>query len=537
MDIKKIAYNAFQAKKQEFEWGYINWIHEPDQTSQMVIGHVIFYPYKEQEKHLHTGDEQMIYTISGRGEHWINNDYYPLENGSFYHIPPYSEHSIRNTSSIELEMIIVYNTSSLYLEELVPKINMMDWYYKAKLIDLVDIDILERLTEDLSKAIDLNISIFDEKGHLLTEMKKIPSFCIKYSKINKNCDLKNLLQSIQHFDGDREVIHSCCCELVKIDAPIYLLDNLIGYISCGPVILNNYSQEVISQLQKEEKKHNVHGLVEEYNKINIVTKGRLYAIMDSLKRINHYIVDIAVKKTINEEFQNNTLELLKQKNEKIELEKNLMEAQMKIIQSQMSPHFLFNTLGVIGQLAYIKGAKDAAETTFALSNLLRTNLSKGENFVEISEEIKYIQDYIFIQNKRFDNIIGLELSIQKDIEKQYIPFLILQILVENAIVHGLQDMKQPGFIKISAKLESNKLILKVSDNGVGITEKAIKQVYSSEEKSTTGQGTGIGLKSLLKRLKYYYKDNFSFEIKRENNGGTIFTIIIPKTNEKGEICD
>ncbi|MCD6435166.1 MAG: cupin domain-containing protein, partial [Clostridiales bacterium] len=89
---KKIGYNSIQAKKQDFEWGTINWIYEPNEKSNMVIAHVTFYPYKVQGKHMHTGDEQVIYTISGQGEHWINNDYYPLLPGNYYHIPPYAEH-------------------------------------------------------------------------------------------------------------------------------------------------------------------------------------------------------------------------------------------------------------------------------------------------------------------------------------------------------------------------------------------------------------------------------------------------------------
>lgn len=270
-------------------------------------------------------------------------------------------------------------------------------------------------------------------------------------------------------------------------------------------------------------------MLNEYFKIRRVTKGKLYAIMESLKRINNYIVDMALKSMINEELRKKSVEILEQKKAKIELEKNLVEAQMKVIQSQISPHFLFNTLSVIAQLAYMKGAREAADTTFALSNLLRTSLTKAEEFVTIKEELKYIADYVFIQNKRFSDVIKMETFIDDGVEDKYIPFMVIQILVENSIVHGFEKLTNSGEIKIAAKMNGEKLDITVEDNGCGISDEAIRGADS--------KGTGIGLKSIYKRLKYYYKDDFEVNIDRLESQGTRVNLVLPLVDDRGDIID
>jgi len=286
---------------------------------------------------------------------------------------------------------------------------------------------------------------------------------------------------------------------------------------------------------REEEKNGMENLLNEYFKIRRVTKGKLYAIMESLKRINNYIVDMALKNMVDEELRKKSVEILEQKKDKIELEKNLVEAQMKVIQSQISPHFLFNTLSVIAQLAYMKGAKEAADTTFALSNLLRTSLTKAEEFVTVKEELKYIEDYVFIQNKRFNDVIKMNVSLEDDVEGQYIPFMIVQILVENSIVHGFEKLTNSGEIKISANLLNGKLNMIVEDNGCGISNEAIGKFYGDFAGAARSKGTGIGLKSIYKRLKYYYKDNFKINLERREIQGTRVSISLPLVNDRGDI--
>ena len=186
--------DALNTKKQYFDWGTITWLHDPavNEHSNMMIAHVTFLPKKTQGKHMHTGEEQMLYTISGEGEHWVNDQYYPLLAGTFYHIPPYCEHDIVNSSDKPMEMIIVYNVNHQKIDDLLPKVDLIENYSEKNLADLVEPKLLQNLLEELSNAIGLSITIQDHKGHLLNEPANVPEFCNLYSASCLSCYLKDI---------------------------------------------------------------------------------------------------------------------------------------------------------------------------------------------------------------------------------------------------------------------------------------------------------------------------------------------------------
>lgn len=521
------------AEKQVFDWGHVNWIQEPEDFGNMLIGHVIFLPNKAQGLHLHTGDEQMIYTISGKGEHWIDSQFYPLTPGSFYHIPPHAEHDIRNVSDELLEMIIVYNINHHYLDDMVPKISFFEDTTDTNLLTLVDKTSLDRIISDLATAIDLGIKVCDAEGNVLTSSGQQLAFCRYSISLGKKCTFDDL-SDLPKEREDQHVITSCCCDLVKITSPIYLNETLLGYIVCGPVIINSYDKEQIHQLEEQEQIFPSYPLVDAYLQIRRLTKSRIYAIVESLKRINHYIVDIALKRTIEDDRKEKTMELLRQRTERVELEKSLMESQMEVIRAQISPHFLFNTLGTIGQLAYMAGAHDAAETTFALSNLLRRNLKEARKLVTVKEEIDYINDYLLIQNKRFGDMLKIVYEVEAEAMRAQIPFMTIQTFVENAIKHGFDDFQEKGMVCVQARCEESYLYLIVEDNGKGISEEALRR-FREEEKQNQRKVKSLGLDAIRKRLAYYFSENFDMTIDRRSPKGTRVHLCMPVVETQREI--
>ncbi len=512
---KKANINVLRPVKQYFDWGNVKWLDEPEdlQSGKLLVGHVTFLPRKRQGKHLHTADEQILYTISGKGEHWVNDKYYPLVPGTVHYIPPYTEHDIRNLGETPLEMIIIYNSRSLNFDKFLPSVDFLKEYSAEYIRENIDISRVQKIQDELSKALGLCIVIQDEKGNLLTKPSNMPKFCKLRLKSNKECYLKS---NNNFIETKESTVKACCYDLVKINAPIYFENKFIGSIFCGPVILNEHSEDTIKKIGEDKDYSNINEVVQSYLDIRQITKGRLYAIIDSLKTINNFIVEIGMKGLIHEELHNKTLEILKQTQIKNELEKALVESKMKVIQAQISPHFLFNTLSVIGQLAYMKGANEAAETTFALSNLLRTSLSKSQELILVKEEIKYLEDYIFIQNKRFENKIRTVLKIDRDVKDKSIPFMTLQPLIENAIVHGFKELGKQGEIKIVGNIKGEKLYFNIKDNGKGISKEVIKNIFI--EGGESKKGTGLGLPNLNNRLKYYYGNNYKFKINNLKSG-------------------
>lgn len=519
---------------QNFDWGYVKWLHEPEdlEKGKLAVGHVTFFPNKEQEHHLHTGDEQILYTISGKGEHWIDGRFYPLLPGTVYHIPPYAEHSVRNSGKDPLEMIIVYNTNSLNSSKILPHIDFAKEYSVSNLKDIIDIRMLQEIQDKFSNAVDLAIVIKNEKGEILTEPSNLPVFCKLQRERGRECQLRD--RYLAEEQQGTTVIH-CCFDLVSISAPICFSRQHIGTILCGPVILNEPSRETLEAVSRESIQYGDDRLVKEYLNIGKITKGRLYAIIETLKTINNFIVEMGINNLAHKELHKKTVEILKETQRRNRLEKALSETKMKLIQAQISPHFLFNTLSVISQLAYMNGAKEAAETTLALSGLLRTSLRKGQEMIPVKDELKYIEDYIYIQRKRFQNILKSEIRVSESLMDYNIPFLTLQTLVENAIIHGFEPTAKHGTLKVIGELKDGRMLFEVIDDGVGMPENLLEEVLRGDKENN--RNVGLGLSNLKERLAYYYGHDFDLKIQSEYGKGTRVSLIIPTSHRRSGFLD
>ena len=190
-----------------------------------------------------------------------------------------------------------------------------------------------------------------------------------------------------------------------------------------------------------------------------------------------------------------------------EAEKNLWEenrrqAQYKALQNQINPHFLYNTLEAIRSEALIGGLGSVAEMSESLAKFFRYTISNTENFVTVADEIRNVRDYMRIQQYRFGERISLKLLIPDDDEslKAEIPKLILQPLVENAIIHGVANMDD-GYIKLSAAAEGGTLVLAVEDNGQGIPPEILRRLQSPEREMPAGH---LGLRNVDRIVRLYY---------------------------------
>lgn len=222
-----------------------------------------------------------------------------------------------------------------------------------------------------------------------------------------------------------------------------------------------------------------------------------------------------IEKKLNEQEMKNLL-----------FENMLKESQLKTLQSQINPHFLFNTLNAIAQTAIIEGASVTEELINAVSELLRYSLSMIDRQSRIEAEISIIKQYIIIQETRFKDRIKFHISVDKTLDNVQVPGMILQPLVENAFVHGIESLEEGGEIMIKVYRDKEYCIIMVSDNGCGIPEDKLKRIIS-EEYVPLGKTTGIGVKNVIRRLRIMYKNEDVFKIDSEENNGTRIYIKIP----------
>ncbi|MDR2903871.1 MAG: histidine kinase [Clostridiales bacterium] len=199
--------------------------------------------------------------------------------------------------------------------------------------------------------------------------------------------------------------------------------------------------------------------------------------------------------------------------------------QILALRNQINPHFLYNTFECMCSMAHFYEVDGIAEITMALAKLLRYGV-KGGNIVTIQEEIDYMSEYASIINQRFMGKIKIKVNAEDNVQTIHTIKLLLQPLVENAVFHGLEPKNGSGEVQIEVRRSDlSKVILIVKDNGVGMDEWQVLQIKTMLEKKDQDQG--IGIANIYQRLKFFYHDHFSFDIKSEKDKGTTITIIIP----------
>lgn len=207
--------------------------------------------------------------------------------------------------------------------------------------------------------------------------------------------------------------------------------------------------------------------------------------------------------------------------EMIELEKQAQmaaAAELKMLQAQIQPHFLFNALNTIASFCRTDPSK-ARELILYLSNFFRKTLNRDSNFVTVDEEISLVNSYLSIEKARFGERLNVIYDIPEELSNKSIPAFIIQPLVENSIKYGISPLPDGGIIHISIKKEDRYLLFEVSDTGIGMTEEKLNEV--------TKKWPGIGLKNINERLKAFYGEDSSLTIKSRWNSGTSVSYKIP----------
>ena len=202
----------------------------------------------------------------------------------------------------------------------------------------------------------------------------------------------------------------------------------------------------------------------------------------------------------------------------------LRDIELSLIQAQINPHFLYNTLDAIVWLIEIGKNDQAEQMVTSLSSYFRSFLSDGKDIVTVAEEKQHIQSYLEIQQVRYRDIMEFEIDIDPSIEDTKLPKMTLQPLVENAIYHGLKPKRGKGRIVVTGNREDDKIILKVTDTGLGMDSEELESLKTRVLNEDT---TSFGLTSSYKRLKILYGDACRFDIESKPQEGTSISIVIP----------
>jgi two-component system sensor histidine kinase YesM len=232
---------------------------------------------------------------------------------------------------------------------------------------------------------------------------------------------------------------------------------------------------------------------------------------------------------------NNSISELQEEKEKLKSEQLLKrKAELKALQSQINPHFLYNTLDSINWMANDIGASEISNITTSLSNLFRTALSKGREIITIKDEISNITSYLTIQKIRYAKKFNFNIDINKEILNLYTAKLILQPLIENSIYHGIKDKEGSGFITVNGELKGNAVELCVIDDGLGISAMKIRLINKKLKDRSSGDTEGYGIFNVNERIKMNFGDEYGLSFDCEYENGTKVVVRIPKI-EMGDV--
>jgi two-component system sensor histidine kinase YesM len=215
---------------------------------------------------------------------------------------------------------------------------------------------------------------------------------------------------------------------------------------------------------------------------------------------------------------------------KIKEQENLKKAELRALQAQINPHFLYNTLDTIIWMAQSNKNDQVIEIVSALSKFFRISLSKGNDWITIGEEIERTRSYLTIQRMRYRDIMDFTIEAEEGVANYTILKLILQPLVENALYHGIKNKRQGGTIKLRAKMRNeNEVLLEVEDDGIGFTPDKLAQLQAelADDSGDIRLESGFGIGNVNKRIRLYYGKQFGVTVKSEYNAGTCVSLFIP----------
>jgi len=262
----------------------------------------------------------------------------------------------------------------------------------------------------------------------------------------------------------------------------------------------------------------------------------LKGLINQMKEVEDGNLDVTVEINENREvhelgesFNHMIYRVKNLMNEVVRTERNKNELELEVLHAQINPHFLYNTLNTIRWMAKLKGETNISDAIVALVKLLRVSISVDKNMITVKEEISYVESYLLIQRLRFNQLFEITYNIQPEIEHYMIPKLILQPIVENALIHSIDEAegedREPLKIKIYTESTEGKIAIIVEDNGIGIEEDKLGTILKDEK--NINKFSKVGLNNVNQRVKMYFGDAYGIQIQSKRGVGTRVEIPIP----------
>lgn len=407
----------------------------------------------------------------------------------------------------------------------------VNYYYEGRSIkgvSLVDMNFsaIDKLCQRVSLGKRGYIYIVDDKGNIIYH----PQQQMVYAGL-KN---ENINEVLKRGGGDFTESYEGEQRLVTIKAVNYAGWKIVGI---------SYMDEIVAT-RKEINKFVIFilifGVIFVFS-ISLFISSKISQpikrLEKSMKKVENGDLDIFMEvkgedevKQLSRSFNVMILRIKKLMNQIIEEQESKRKSELKALQAQINPHFLYNTLDSIVWMAENGKVEGVITMVAALAKLFRISINRGEDIITIKDELEHANSYLIIQQIRYQEKFNFKIEADPEVLGYKTQKLILQPLIENAIYHGIEKIVDNGNIKITASIKDDKILLQVIDDGLGMDQATLKRILDTESKSEIS--SGLGVKNVHERIQLYFGEEYGLEIQSELDEGTTVNVFLPLNDLK-----
>lgn len=402
------------------------------------------------------------------------------------------------------------------------------------LLELIEKDKLLKVIETFTRATDITIDVNDAEGYPVVQHHFFYGFCKMIRSTGeglRRCIESNAEVGFKTSATGKVCFSTCHAGVVLMAVPIVIDGSYCGSITCGQMHLSPPDEKKLYEMWEATRHLGLdrNELERTYKEIQVISMQKCLAASDLIQFVINYMIELVYRVKVREKAAQEKLRNMHEAKTRAELENSLRMAEIKNMQAQIKPHFLFNTLNTIRGLITLGNNSKALETIYALSGLLRYTLEQHGELVSLQEELLYINSYLMIQKLRFGERLSFSIEVEDNLKNIPIPFLSLQPIIENACIHGLEPKENSGHLKVVGTASGNIATINIIDDGVGIPGDVLTNLRTRLNTACAdndGTPKGIGLWNVHRRLQLYFGGNFGLNIE-SGQGHTRVTVKLP----------
>lgn len=391
---------------------------------------------------------------------------------------------------------------------------------------LVDVQVLQRIQDTFAKAMGVAAVTVDRAGKPITRESNFQPLCrmIRSTPAGlARCMQSDAQGGLAAHCSVKPEAYVCLGGLVDVAAPITIEGEYIGCLLCGQVVLSEDRESFIKEIVRRNVAlglpyKQVQAAAEQ---VPVIPKERLDAAVEMLMLTANHIIEIGMANLIQSR-------LLKETQEKAAAQAALQSAQLRALQAQINPHFLFNSLTLVGYTALDEDAPRTEEIAYTLSELLRYSLRNAATMVSLREELEMVGRYLSIQQLHFGERLCTSVQADSTLLDLQLPCMLLQPLVENAIVHGIEPVTRRVTLQVNAIREDGHALLEVADDGPGAPASIIRSLNEHKVPVTSERKRpSLGLQNVIRRLEEVYAGRSLVAVEGGPDQGFRVKVLLP----------